>query len=40
VRDNMQRVTVGAAVPVEQPNAAASSPLLDLRALLRGRFGA
>jgi DNA helicase-2/ATP-dependent DNA helicase PcrA len=40
VRDNMQRVTVGAATPVEHPNAAASSPLLDLRALLRGRFGA
>jgi DNA helicase II / ATP-dependent DNA helicase PcrA len=40
VRDNMLRVTVGAAAPVEQPNAAASSPLLDLRALLRGRFGA
>jgi DNA helicase-2/ATP-dependent DNA helicase PcrA len=39
VRDNMQRVTVGAA-PVEHANAAASSPLLDLRALLRGRFGA
>ena len=40
VRDNMQRVTVGAAAPVEHSNAAASSPLLDLRALLRGRFGA
>jgi DNA helicase II / ATP-dependent DNA helicase PcrA len=40
VRDNMLRVTVGAAAPVEQPSAAASSPLLDLRALLRGRFGA
>jgi DNA helicase-2/ATP-dependent DNA helicase PcrA len=40
VRDNMQRVTVGAASSVEQVNAAASSPLLDLRALLRGRFGA
>jgi DNA helicase-2/ATP-dependent DNA helicase PcrA len=39
VRDNMQRVTVGAAAPVEHSNAAASSPLLDLRALLRGRFG-
>jgi hypothetical protein len=31
---------VGAAAPVEHSNAAASSPLLDLRALLRGRFGA
>jgi DNA helicase II / ATP-dependent DNA helicase PcrA len=40
VRDNMQRVTVGAAAPVEHPSAAAASPLLDLRALLRGRFGA
>jgi DNA helicase II / ATP-dependent DNA helicase PcrA len=40
VRDNMLRVTVGAAAPVEHPNAAASGPLLDLRALLRGRFGA
>jgi DNA helicase II / ATP-dependent DNA helicase PcrA len=40
VRDNMQRVTVGAAAPVEHSNTAASSPLLDLRALLRGRFGA
>jgi DNA helicase II / ATP-dependent DNA helicase PcrA len=39
VRDNMQRVTVGAAAPADHPNAAAS-PLLDLRALLRGRFGA
>jgi DNA helicase II / ATP-dependent DNA helicase PcrA len=40
VRDNMQRVTVGTAPPADHPNAAASSPLLDLRALLRGRFGA
>ena len=40
VRDNMQRVTVGAAPPADHPNAAATSPLLDLRALLRGRFGA
>jgi DNA helicase-2/ATP-dependent DNA helicase PcrA len=40
VRDNMQRVTVGAAPPAEHPNAAPTSPLLDLRALLRGRFGA
>jgi DNA helicase II / ATP-dependent DNA helicase PcrA len=40
VRDNMQRVTVGAAPPADHPNAAAASPLLDLRALLRGRFGA
>jgi DNA helicase-2/ATP-dependent DNA helicase PcrA len=39
VRDNMQRVTVGAAAPAEHPNSAATSPLLDLRALLRGRFG-
>ena len=40
VRDNMQRVTVGAAAPTEHPTAAATTPLLDLRALLRGRFGA
>ena len=40
VRDNMQRVTVGAPAPAEQVNPAAASPLLDLRALLRGRFGA
>jgi DNA helicase-2/ATP-dependent DNA helicase PcrA len=40
VRDNMQRVTVGAAPPAEHPNTAAAGPLLDLRALLRGRFGA
>ena len=40
VRDNMQRVTVGAGAPAEQPNPEGASPLLDLRALLRGRFGA
>jgi DNA helicase-2/ATP-dependent DNA helicase PcrA len=40
VRDNMQRVAVGAADPAEMPAAPGGGPLLDLRALLRGRFGA
>jgi len=40
VRDNMQRVAVGAAPAVEEPAAQGAVPLLDLRALLRGRFGA
>jgi DNA helicase-2/ATP-dependent DNA helicase PcrA len=42
VRDNMQRVAVGAADPAEMPAApgGGGGPLLDLRALLRGRFGA
>ncbi|MGI8400046.1 MAG: ATP-dependent helicase [Gemmatimonadaceae bacterium] len=39
VRDNMQRVTVGASASAEQPQAPTAGPLLDLRALLRGRFG-
>jgi len=38
VRDNMQRVAVGAAAPAE-PVPSGGGPLLDLRALLRGRFG-
>jgi DNA helicase-2/ATP-dependent DNA helicase PcrA len=40
VRDNMQRVALGtdnAPAPAEEPR---NAPLLDLRALLRGRFGA
>ncbi|MEO8909557.1 MAG: ATP-dependent helicase [Gemmatimonadaceae bacterium] len=39
VRDNMQRVTVGASASAEQPQPPTGGPLLDLRALLRGRFG-
>jgi DNA helicase-2/ATP-dependent DNA helicase PcrA len=39
IRDRMERVTVGVpARPAEEP-APSVSPLLDLRALLRGRFG-
>ena len=40
VRDNMQRVALGTDAspdPAEEPR---NTPLLDLRALLRGRFGA
>lgn len=40
VRDNMQRVALGTdnvPAPAEEPR---NAPLLDLRALLRGRFGA
>ncbi len=40
VRDNMQRVAVGALPPPEDPAPMGGTPLLDLRALLRGRFGA
>jgi len=40
VRDNMQRVAVGAPPPADEPAALGAAPLLDLRALLRGRFGA
>jgi DNA helicase-2/ATP-dependent DNA helicase PcrA len=40
VRDNMQRVAVGAAPAAEDPAPQGAAPLLDLRALLRGRFGA
>jgi ATP-dependent exoDNAse (exonuclease V) beta subunit len=38
VRDNMQRVTLSVA-PVAQQEAPSKAPLLDLRALLRSRFG-
>jgi DNA helicase II / ATP-dependent DNA helicase PcrA len=38
VRDNMQRVTLSVA-PVAQQDAPSKAPLLDLRALLRSRFG-
>jgi DNA helicase-2/ATP-dependent DNA helicase PcrA len=38
VRDQMERIAVGA--PEQQPQPEAKSPMLDLRALLRGRFGA
>ena len=38
IRDRMERVTVG--TPVQEANEPiATGPLLDLRALLRGRFG-
>jgi DNA helicase-2/ATP-dependent DNA helicase PcrA len=40
VRDNMQRVAVGATPPADEPAPTGATPLLDLRALLRGRFGA
>jgi DNA helicase-2/ATP-dependent DNA helicase PcrA len=40
VRDNMQRVAVGAPPPADEPAALGAAPLVDLRALLRGRFGA
>jgi DNA helicase II / ATP-dependent DNA helicase PcrA len=39
VRDNMERVAVGGGAPTEAAPSAAPGPLLDLRALLRGRFG-
>jgi DNA helicase II / ATP-dependent DNA helicase PcrA len=39
VRDNMERVAVGGGAPTEAAMPAAPGPLLDLRALLRGRFG-
>ncbi|MEX2109678.1 MAG: ATP-dependent helicase [Gemmatimonadaceae bacterium] len=38
VRDNMQRVALQAA-PIAKEEVAAMAPLLDLRALLRSRFG-
>ena len=38
IRDRMERVTVG--VPEKRaPEPATTAPVLDLRALLRGRFG-
>jgi DNA helicase II / ATP-dependent DNA helicase PcrA len=39
VRDNMERVTVAGGESPKVPGDAESAPLLDLRALLRGRFG-
>ena len=39
VRDRMERVAVGVQ-DTRKPVEAPASPLLDLRALLRGRFGA
>ena len=39
IRDRMERVTVGVKDRSEQEAVAAAAPLLDLRALLRGRFG-
>lgn len=38
VRDCMERIAVGAPEPKKSPETPLS-PLLDLRALLRGRFG-
>lgn len=38
VRDNMQRVALGADDAPTQKAALPKEPLLDLRALLRGRF--
>ena len=39
VRDRMERVAVGVPVFQKPADAAPAAPLLDLRALLRGRFG-
>ena len=39
VRDRMERVALGAQAGTTRPLEAPASPLLDLRALLRGRFG-
>ncbi|HZE08984.1 MAG TPA: ATP-dependent helicase [Gemmatimonadaceae bacterium] len=39
VRDNMERISVGEPDRRDEPAAVGASPLLDLRALLRGRFG-
>ncbi|HYN83018.1 MAG TPA: ATP-dependent helicase [Gemmatimonadaceae bacterium] len=39
VRDRMERVTVGIPPTAQEGDAAPRGPLLDLRALLRGRFG-
>jgi hypothetical protein len=38
IRDRMERVTVGMDKPAEKETVAAG-PIIDLRALLRGRFG-
>lgn len=38
VRDRMERIAVGAQAEAPRPVEAPASPLLDLRALLRGRF--
>ncbi len=40
VRQHMQRVVLGAAAPEPLDTAPKSAPLIDLRAILRGRFGA
>jgi DNA helicase-2/ATP-dependent DNA helicase PcrA len=40
IRDRMERVTVEAPVKANENLSAVVAPLLDLRALLRGRFGA
>ena len=37
MRDRMERVTVG--VPHDENPSPGATPLVDLRALLRGRFG-
>ena len=39
IRDRMERVTVGVPQRVDDKPAPDAAPLLDLRALLRGRFG-
>ncbi|MDP9178668.1 MAG: ATP-dependent helicase [Gemmatimonadota bacterium] len=39
VRDRMERVTVGVPPTAQEADGAPRGPLLDLRALLRGRFG-
>jgi DNA helicase-2/ATP-dependent DNA helicase PcrA len=39
VRDRMERVTVGVAAPTAPEPESPRGPLIDLRALLRGRFG-
>jgi DNA helicase-2/ATP-dependent DNA helicase PcrA len=40
MRDRMERVTVGVPERMDDKPAPDAAPLLDLRALLRGRFGA
>ena len=39
VRDKMQRLAVGLPVQQTVPDEPTREPMLDLRALLRGRFG-
>jgi DNA helicase-2/ATP-dependent DNA helicase PcrA len=39
VRDTMQRVVLADDTPAPPPSEPAGTPLLDLRAVLRGRFG-